>query len=299
MTEPLRVAVIGAGLMGSQIGCEYALGGHAVTYFVRSAERSGPRIDHAFELAAGAGLVEPARAKELAAEVGIVEQIEALHAETELVVESIPEDLGLKGEVLGAAARHLPQAIIASNTSSIPITDLGAATEAPERTIGTHYWNPPLLMPPVEIVSGAHTDPEIAARVREVVEDLGKEPVRVQRDVPGFVWNRLQMALLREVLWLVENGVASAREVDQVVRSGLARRYRYTGPFETIALGGIDAWSRVTANLFPVLSRAEEAGGLERWIDYSPAELEAARTRRDRGLARELASDGAQKPSKD
>ncbi len=299
MAETLEVAMIGAGLMGSQIGCEYALGGHRVTYVVRDAERSRPRIEQAFDLAADAGLVSESRKNELADDVGIVEDVRDLDAGTDLVVESIPEVLDLKGEVLGAAAEHLPAAIIASNTSSIPITDLGAAVGAPQRTIGTHYWNPPLLMPPVEIISGAETDPLIADRVRGVIEGLGKEPVQVKRDVPGFVWNRLQMALLREVLWLVENGVASPREVDQVVRSGLARRYRYTGPFETIALGGIDSWSRVAANLFPVLSTAQDAGPLDRWLDRSPEELEATHARRDRGLAQELARDRDQPPHGD
>lgn len=288
MAETLEVAIIGAGLMGSQIGCEYAVGGHHVIYVVRDAERSRPRIEQAFDLAACAGLVSESRAKELVADTGVVEDVRDLDARTDLVVESIPEVLSLKGEVLGAAAAHLPAAIIASNTSSIPISELGAAVGAPKRTIGTHYWNPPLLMPPVEVISGADTDPDIADRVRGVIEGLGKEPVQVARDVPGFVWNRMQMALLREVLWLVENDVASPREIDQVVRSGLARRYRYTGPFETIALGGIDSWSRAAANLFPVLSTAEDAGSLDRWLDRSHEELEAARTRRDRGLAEEL-----------
>jgi 3-hydroxyacyl-CoA dehydrogenase len=294
MTDALEVAMIGAGLMGSQIGFEYALGGHHVTYVVRDAERARLRIEQASDLAAAAGLVTQRRAREVAGEVRVVEDIRDLRPEVGLVVESIPEVLELKSQILSLAAEHLPEAIIASNTSSIPITELGAALGAPERTIGTHYWNPPLLMPPVEIVSGAQTKPELADRVRGVLEALGKEPVRVARDVPGFVWNRLQMALLREVLWLIENGVLSAREVDQVVRSGLARRYRYTGPFETIALGGIDSWSHTADNLFPVLSVTEASGPLARWLDYSPEELETARQRRDRGLAEELSRDREQ-----
>jgi 3-hydroxyacyl-CoA dehydrogenase len=96
------------------------------------------------------------------------------------------------------------------------------------------------------------------------------------------------MALLREVLWLVDTGVATPETVDQVVRSGLARRLRYTGPFETIALGGVHSWSRVAENLFPVLSNAKDAGSLERGLYASEEALTAARDRRDRGLAEEL-----------
>jgi 3-hydroxybutyryl-CoA dehydrogenase len=115
----------------------------------------------------------------------------------------------------------------------------------------------------------------------------------VERDVPGFVWNRLQAALLREVLWLVENGVASPRAVDRIVSSGMARRLRYTGPFETIALGGVHSWTSVARNLFPVLSNATEPGDIERWLDRSDEELAEAKARRDRGLAAELTTDRA------
>jgi 3-hydroxybutyryl-CoA dehydrogenase len=126
--------------------------------------------------------------------------------------------------------------------------------------------------------------------VSRVLAALGKEPVHVQRDVPGFIWNRLQAALLRESLWLVGEGVATPETVDRVVRSGLARRYRYTGPFETIALGGVDAWTRVAENLFPQLSNATRTEGLEPWL--APYELlDAVRLRRDRGLAEELARE--------
>jgi 3-hydroxyacyl-CoA dehydrogenase len=285
----MNVVVVGVGLMGSQIGCEYALGGHQVTYVARSVERARRRIDDAFALAVDFGLTDEERAASVRATVGVVEDLEEANELTELVAESIPEDIELKAQVLGAAARRMPEAILASNTSSIPLTRLGEAVGAPTRTVGVHYWNPPLLMPPVEIVSGEHTHPEVVERVRTVVEELGKEPILVKRDVPGFIWNRLQMALLREVLWLVENGVADPGTVDQVVRSGLARRYRYTGPFETIALGGVDAWSRSAENIFPELSRETSPGELTRWLTRSPTELEAAREARNRGLASELA----------
>ena len=120
--------------------------------------------------------------------------------------------------------------ILASNTSSLPITDIGAAIGAAERTVGTHYLNPPLLMPTVEVIAGEHTSEETLAFARDTVTALGKLPVIVRRDVPGFVWNRLQFALVRELTWLVENDVASAEDLDTVVREGLARRWRRVGP---------------------------------------------------------------------
>jgi len=282
--------MVGAGLMGSQIGCEYALGGHTVTYLVRDTAASRARVDNAFAVARESGIAD---GDVSAADVAIVTSLDELDAGTDLVVESIPERLEVKRDVLGAIAERLPDAIVASNTSSIPLTELGEAIGAPERTLGTHYWNPPLLMPPVEIIRGEQTRDDVVERVTAVIEALGKEPLHVQRDVPGLVWNRLQLALLREVLWLVENGVATPRAIDRIVSSGMARRLRYTGPFETVALGGVHSWTNVAENLFPVLSNATEPGDIERWLDRSDEELAAAKTRRDRGLAAELTSERA------
>ena len=165
----------------------------------------------------------------------------------------------LKANMLASVALASPDAILATNTSSISITALGAAAGAPERVVGTHYLAPPLLMPPVEVVAGEHTDSAVVDVVRRTLVALGKQPVAVQRDLPGFVWNRLQFALLRECVWLVEHGVASAETVDEVMREGLARRWRHVGPFRAIALGGIDTWNRSAANIVPELSTASAA----------------------------------------
>ncbi|HEY7034557.1 MAG TPA: 3-hydroxyacyl-CoA dehydrogenase family protein, partial [Thermomicrobiales bacterium] len=105
---------------------------------------------------------------------------------------------------------------------------------------------------------------------------------------PGFVWNRLQLALVREAAWIVQNGVTTTEVVDAIVRDGLARRWRYTGPFETMALGGIDSFKRIGANLFPVLSQEQTLTGIEEHIDFAPEELEAIRRWRDDGLRHEL-----------
>ena len=291
MAERAPVLVVGAGLMGSQIGCEYSLGGHPTTFLVRDVGRSRARVSSAFAVAVEAGLAGNEAAAEAQRKIAFVETVASVDEATELVVESVPEDIGVKAAVLGDLARRLPGATIASNTSTIPLTELGAAIDAPERTVGTHYWNPPLLMPLVEIVAGERTSRETLETVSTRLVALGKEPVHVERDVPGFIWNRLQAALLRESLWLVGEGVATPETVDRIVRSGLARRYRYTGPFETVALGGIDSWTRVAANLFPQLSNATSPEALGRSLVYDDEALDAARVRRDRGLARELAQE--------
>jgi 3-hydroxybutyryl-CoA dehydrogenase len=205
----------------------------------------------------------------------------------DLAVESLPEDFDLKASLLRPLAEACPEAILASNTSSLSIADLGEAAGAPERTIGTHYWNPPLLMPLVEVTPGAQTGPHVVSLVTETLAALGKRPVLVHREVPGFIWNRLQGALLRECLWLLEQGAATPETVDEVIRHGLARRYRHVGLFEAIALGGVETWSRSMSNLFPTLSDADEVGDLRRFV-ANGRDLDAVRDHRDRGLADEL-----------
>ena len=284
----LQVLVVGAGLMGAQIGVEYALGGHDVALYSRDASAVAERVKRAEAAASDFELAGPDEIEAAAARLRITtapEEIE--HAD--LVVESLPEDLDLKRDVLGPLAARFANATLASNTSSLRIRDLGSAISAAERTLGTHYWNPPLLMPLVELVPGADTAPDRVDRIEALLRALGKRPVRVL-DVPGFAWNRLQFALLREALWLVRNEVATAEDVEEIVRSGLARRWRLTGPFASVALGGPSTFERVADNLFPLLSTAGHAGDLTRFA-VAAEEAERIRALRDRGLAAELRRD--------
>ncbi|MDF2762669.1 MAG: 3-hydroxyacyl-CoA dehydrogenase family protein, partial [Thermomicrobiales bacterium] len=208
-----------------------------------------------------------------------------------IIVESVVEDLAEKKEALLPVVARNPDAIVASNTSSIPITAIGAAIGAGPRTVGAHYWNPPLLMPMVEVIRGEETAEPVVAEMTATLRTLGKRPVLVDRDVQGFAWNRLQLALLREAVWLVENGVASPATVDEIVRDGLARRWRYTGPFQTAALGGAATFERVANLLWPALSTATSLHDLRQWLDESPETTRALRERRDRGLAADMRAD--------
>jgi 3-hydroxybutyryl-CoA dehydrogenase len=283
----MEVVVVGAGLMGSQIAAEYAYAGHRVHCLARHPDVTRARADEALATALRLGLHDADETRAAAARLSVEGELGAI-AHCDLVVESVPEDLALKGEVLTPIAAHFPAAVIASNTSSLSITAIGEACGAPERTVGTHYWNPPLLMPLVEVVAGERSSREAVELARAGVESCGKRPVVVKRDVPGFIWNRLQHALLREALWIVDNDVATPEAVDEVVRYGNARRWAHVGPFAAAALGGLDTWQRVAAELFPVLSNAEAAGDLGRtqWADAE--QLEAIAAERDAELARDL-----------
>jgi 3-hydroxybutyryl-CoA dehydrogenase len=272
--------------MGAQIGVEYALGGHDVVLVARSAQGVRARVDAALEVLARYGLAAPPEVEGARARISIGSDLDSA-AGCDLAVESVPEDLDLKVELLGVVAGTSPDAVLATNTSSLSITELGERLGAPERTIGTHYWNPPLLMPLVEVIAGAGTSPEVVDRVSDILQALGKRPVHA-RDVPGFAWNRLQMAVLREAVWLVENGVASPETVDEILTYGLARRWSNIPFFRAIALGGVDIWQLTAANLMPELSTATRIDELRRWTEQDAAVLAEAAQRRDRGLARDL-----------
>jgi 3-hydroxybutyryl-CoA dehydrogenase len=288
-----RVALLGAGLMGAQIGCEYALAGHEVVWIARDREAADRRIEAALGLAlahrlAGAETIAAARSRMLHREGPAGSE-----GRLTLIVESLPERLELKAAVLGELAGRHPGAMVTSNTSSISITALGEAAGVGERIVGTHYWNPPLLMPLVEVVAADRTPEPLRARVAEILRSLGKRPVILGHEVPGLLWNRLQLAVLRECLWLVENGVAAPETIDEVMRDGLARRWRLTGPFETVGLGGAATFDAIAENLFPELSDAAASRGFGAHVPHDPALLAALRERRDEALAHELRAERA------
>jgi 3-hydroxybutyryl-CoA dehydrogenase len=286
------VAVLGAGLMGAQIGCEYALAGCAVQWVVRDRARAEQRVERALALARLHGLADAAQAERARALMSWGH--DGAEPEPELIVESLPEDVELKAAVLGPLAARHPEATVATNTSSISIGALGEAAGVPERIVGTHYWNPPLLMPLVEVVAGKRTPLELRERVEALLRAIGKRPVVLEREVDGLLWNRLQLAVLREALWLVEHGVAAPETIDEVMRDGLARRWRLTGPFETVGLGGAATFDAIAANLFPVLSDAASGGaGFGAHVPTDPALLDELRERRDRALAAELRAEQA------
>jgi 3-hydroxybutyryl-CoA dehydrogenase len=287
----VRVSVIGAGVMGSQIGCEYALGGHDVTLFARDTEAVRRRIEATFHLLGEHGLAGPDELSSAGARMSIAGELGSEVLTCDLAVESLPEDLELKASKLRLVAEASPRAVLATNTSSFSITALAAAIPgAAARVVGTHYLNPALLMPPVEVVAGEGTDPRVVDTLCQTLAALGKLPIRVDRDVTGFVWNRLQFALVRECVWLVENGVASAETIDDVMRSGLARRWRHVGPFEQMALAGLDTWVRAAANIVPSLSNAQALPGLAD-LALTSDDPERAAGARDAALAQDLLAE--------
>ncbi|GAA3668468.1 3-hydroxyacyl-CoA dehydrogenase family protein [Microbacterium marinilacus] len=243
-----RIAVIGAGTMGAGIAGVAVSAGFEVTLYSRSVTT----LDRAHaELAnrVGDDADRVVRTTDLAAALD----------EATLVSENVLEDLALKRDMFAAFERHAPQdAVLTTNTSSVPITAIAEGLDCPGRVVGLHWFNPPTVMPLVEIVRGERTDDTTVERVRAVCAMIGREVIEVHRDVPGFVVNRLQYAMLREAIALVEAGVASMSDVDRAVATTLAPRWSASGPLELMDLAGLDTVEKVAGILMPDLSTQQD-----------------------------------------
>ncbi|MGP3769690.1 3-hydroxyacyl-CoA dehydrogenase NAD-binding domain-containing protein [Streptomyces sp. SDT5-1] len=216
------------------------------------------------------------------------------------VFEAAPERLALKQALFAELVRHTaPDTVLASNTSAIPISRIADRLTRPQQVIGTHFWQPPSLVPLVEVVRAAATHQEVAA-VITLLSAAGMRPVSVNADVPGAIGNRLQHALKREAIALVAGGVASAEDVDTVVRCGFGRRLPLVGPLEQADLGGCDLTLAIHEILMPVLDTTSaphpylvamcERGGLgartgRGFYAWKPGEAERRRAEIARGLA--------------
>lgn len=259
-----RIAVVGAGLMGHGIAQELALAG----YQVRLHDRNDKLLRRALENIR-ANLLRPSSQERL--DAGRIDAaLEAITAtlsldeavtEAELIIEAIFEDLSQKHRLLQLLDRLCDQeTIIASNTSSFMPSQLAEAVSRPERLLVAHYFNPPYLIPLVEVVPGPDTSNETVMTVVQLLEKVGKKPVVLRKETTGFVANRLQFALFREALAIVEQGIAAPDAVDQVVRFGFGRRLAAAGPLEVFDLAGLDTILSVASQIFPELATSGPAG---------------------------------------
>jgi 3-hydroxybutyryl-CoA dehydrogenase len=185
--------------------------------------------------------------------------------DVELVIECVPEKLALKREVFAALERLAPAAVpLASNSSSFPISEIAAGLATQRRMLGLHFFMPAHLVPAVEVVHGEQTDETVARAATAIMRSVGKKPVQVRRDIPGFLGNRLQHALMREAIALVEQGYASAEDIDTMVRYGFGFRYIAAGPLLQKDHSGIDIHCAAAATMYPHLCNATEPSPLMR-----------------------------------
>lgn len=181
-----------------------------------------------------------------------------------LMVEAIVENMDMKHEFWAEASRIVPEeALLATNTSGLLISEVAQAVYRPERFMGQHWLNPPHLLPLCEIIRGEKTQQQYMDQMYALVKDkLGKEPVIVKKDINGFLLNRLQYAMLREALYLVENEVATVEDIDTVLKAGLGLRYAALGPFRVCDFGGLDTFNRVNKYLNACLADSKEGDPL-------------------------------------
>jgi 3-hydroxybutyryl-CoA dehydrogenase len=236
-------------MMGPGIALTLALGGVRSTIVGRTAESARAGLDRAHLHARVLLDNELMPPQQIAGGLKILDA--SRHFETavgaaDLVVESAPEDMDFKQELfakLDAATR--PSAVLASNTSGLSITAIASRCRRPERVLTTHFWNPPHLMPLVEVVKGEQTSADVAHAVRDLLAACGKMPVVVKKDRPGQLGNRLQMALVREAVNIVAEGIADAADVDTVAKNGFGIRLPAYGIFEHQDMVGLDLGIKV------------------------------------------------------
>jgi 3-hydroxybutyryl-CoA dehydrogenase len=238
-----RAAVVGAGLMGRRIAGVLASAGLDVVI----TDTNAVILDAA---AAEAGEVTGAGRGSVIA----VDDLATAVQDTDLVVEAIIENLAIKQELFQRLAALAANAVLATNTSVLPIGAVIERVEDGSRVIGTHWWNPPDLIPIVEVVPSTRTAPDTVDRVVALLTDAGKLPVRVGRDVPGFIGNRLQHALWREAIALVAEGVCDAETVDLVVRNTIGLRLATLGPLENADYIGLDLTLAIHEAVLPSLN---------------------------------------------
>lgn len=249
---PARVAILGAGTMGAGFSHVFGMAGIDVVIADASPEAAARSLETLVENAwrhEQAGLFPAGAAAAVHGAVRAGASVEDAVDGADFVLEAVTEDPAVKRSVyaqVDAAAGN--DAILASNTSAIPIAELAAYVRHPERFLGTHWFNPPQFVPCVEVIPGRGTDSEVVERVRQLHLRLGKQPV-VVGDGPGFVANRIQFAMFKEAVSLVADGVASAEAVDEVVRGSFGFRLPFFGPFAIADMAGLDVYTGAYAAL--------------------------------------------------
>jgi 3-hydroxybutyryl-CoA dehydrogenase len=263
MTQDIQnVAVIGAGIMGHGIAQVCAQAGKTVA-LVDSEQAmltlARARIESSLALLIDNGLLPGVKPADVLANVRFTDDLGQAVKGADLIFEAIPERLELKTRLYERLDEFCNSStIFASNTSAMPIGSLAKASRHPERVIGTHFFNPAQLIPLVEVVPNEKTLTTVVERVMSFLTALGKKPIHVKKDLPGFLANRLQHALGREAVSLVQNGVASPEDVDAAVRTSIALRLIFSGPVEQRDLNGLDTYIGITKSLYPSLEDMKE-----------------------------------------
>ncbi len=307
-----RITVIGAGLMGHGIAIDFARAGFEVALYdqtdakILDGERNIVASLHRMQRL---GLIDAAGVNAVPARITLTTDLKAAAGSADFVIESVVENIAIKHTIFSELHRLCPaHTILASNTSTFKPSKLAAVTRRPEKVLVTHYFNPPYLLPLVEIVRSDKTSDETIAIAHALMLKAGKQPAIVQKEVTGFIGNRLQIAVLREALSLVEQGVATPQDIDIVMKNSIGRRWAFAGVFEVFEIAGWDLLLDICQQIQPDLEQSREpAAALKAKVklgelgtksgkgfyDWTPETTEALKTR----IAEGLAKVAAQKPA--
>jgi 3-hydroxybutyryl-CoA dehydrogenase len=305
-----RAAVLGTGQMGPGIAMLLAHGGLDTVLVSRTAtgaERGLQEARALLQFWQERDITGAAAVRATLAHLTATSDRATAVADADVVVESIVEDLAIKQALFAAVEREArPDALLCTNTSGLRISDIAVGMQRPQRAYTTHFWNPPHLVPLVEIIVGEHSDPAGAERLRALLRACGKRPVVGLKDVPGQLANRLQHAVIREALYMLEQGVASAEDIEESLKAGPGIRWPVYGPFEHNDMVGLELTRAVQAAVIPSLAAnvtpatlldtkiaAGELGvksgqGHYRW---TPEQAAAVRRRRDEFLVERLRAE--------
>ncbi len=262
-----NIVIVGAGLMGVSLAQIFAGEGYRVSiYDISEAgiEKGKNLLDLNQRVAVEEQEISQELSDKLKSQIDFTVQMD-IFQEADYVIEAIVENMEVKKKFWAKASEMVnDDVVLTTNTSGLSITEIAKAVKKPERFAGMHWVNPPHLVPLVEVIKGDQTDIETLKIIEALAIAVRKKPVRVKKDAPGFVLNRLQYALLREALHIVENDMADCEDVDNVMKYGLGMRYACIGPFETVDLGGLDTFYKVSSYLFAELSDEKEVPNLMR-----------------------------------
>lgn len=251
MNQINNIAIVGGGLMGAGIAQVFLTAGFTVTLYdpsstVRDSAKSRI-LNNMKSVGADAACIEDLR---------ICSDLSECVLNADFVIEAAQEKLELKQSIFKQLEQCAPaDAILASNTSVIPISRISQGLESASRMLATHWWNPPYLVPLVEVVQGEQTSESAIDKTIGLLKRAGKSPAHIKKDVPGFVANRLQHALWREAIAMVADGICDAKTLDDCVKNSFGLRLSVLGPLENADLVGLDLTRDIHSTIFPALNR--------------------------------------------
>jgi len=307
LSQIKNIAVVGSGIMGHGIAQTFALGGYDVILnditdeiLQKGIQQIRSNLDTFVEF----GITTPEAAKKALKKIKTTKDLKEAVKEADFIVEALPEIMDLKKQVFTELDRYCPShTIITSNSSGLSLTEMISEFRRKEQVVIAHWWNPPHIIPVVEIVRGKYTSDQTIDLVYQILTAIGKRPVRILKETLGFLGNRLQFALYREVLACLKEGIASAEDIDTTVKGSFGFRMPTIGPLETSDFGGLDTFLYITEYLFKDLDRSVEPPEIlrekvkqeklgvktgEGFFLYSPEEKEKRIKERDRQFLQRL-----------